>query len=153
MGCKFQHCSVNTFGDMALQSWLKRQFSKLPKNASIFNMPYLGKYLTDWAENQNTIVFLVEDEGWIFSEFSESVMWGPLVELAWNDPFVTSQSSIVLIFLVFNQKNEYNRACDITAPLYVFLETTLKPHETFPLCLVRFSLLEFILRKDWGREL
>ena len=62
IGCKFQHCSVNTFGDMALQSWLKRQFSKLPKNASIFKTPYLGKYLTDCAENQNTVVFLVEDE-------------------------------------------------------------------------------------------
>ena len=47
-------------------------------------MPYLGKYLTDWAKNQYTTVFQVEDEAWIFSKFSESVMWGPLVELAWK---------------------------------------------------------------------
>ena len=51
MECKFQHCSVNTFGDMALQSLEKWQFSKLLKNASIFETPYLGKYLTDSAEN------------------------------------------------------------------------------------------------------
>ena len=62
MDCKFQYCITNTFGDMALQSLPKRQFSKLPKNASIFKMLNLRKYLTDLAENQNTKFFLVEDE-------------------------------------------------------------------------------------------